>query len=231
MKRTISAACAPPTACRSRTARTARPASARIPGKVFKGKKMAGHMGDDRVTTQNLDVVSTDADRGLILIKGAVPGSKGAGSGARRGQGALPDGPAAEPRARAAAPAETAAAPRRLRRAREPNDGSQGHHARRQGRRQARRSTTRSSASSRARTSAARGALAAGQAPRRARHKVQGPRRGLAHRRQDVQAEGHRPRPSPFGPRSAVPRRRQGARPGRARATRTTCPRRCARSA
>ena len=47
------------------------------PGKVFKGKKMAGHMGDERVTTQNLEVVSTDADRGLILIKGAVPGSKG----------------------------------------------------------------------------------------------------------------------------------------------------------
>ncbi len=45
---------------------------------MFKGKKMAGHMGDPRVTTQNLEVVSTDVDRGLILIKGAVPGSKGA---------------------------------------------------------------------------------------------------------------------------------------------------------
>ncbi len=48
------------------------------PGKVFKGKKMAGHMGDVRVTTQNLEVVSTDSDRGLILVRGAVPGSKGA---------------------------------------------------------------------------------------------------------------------------------------------------------
>ena len=48
------------------------------PGKVFKGKKMAGHMGATRVTTQNVEVVSTDADRGLILIRGAVPGSKGA---------------------------------------------------------------------------------------------------------------------------------------------------------
>jgi large subunit ribosomal protein L3 len=47
------------------------------PGKVFKGKKMAGHMGQTRVTTQNLEVVSTDLDRGLILIRGAVPGSKG----------------------------------------------------------------------------------------------------------------------------------------------------------
>ncbi|QXT39661.1 50S ribosomal protein L3 [Gymnodinialimonas ceratoperidinii] len=47
------------------------------PGKVFKGKKMAGHMGAARVTTQNLQVVRTDTDRGLIMIKGAVPGSKG----------------------------------------------------------------------------------------------------------------------------------------------------------
>jgi len=47
------------------------------PGKVFKGKKMAGHLGDARVTTQNLEVVSTDEARGLILIKGAVPGAEG----------------------------------------------------------------------------------------------------------------------------------------------------------
>jgi large subunit ribosomal protein L3 len=47
------------------------------PGKVWKGKRMAGHMGQTRVTTQNLEVVSTDEDRGLILVKGAVPGSKG----------------------------------------------------------------------------------------------------------------------------------------------------------
>jgi len=48
------------------------------PGKVFKGKRMAGHMGATRVTTQNVEVVKTDVERGLILIKGAVPGSKGA---------------------------------------------------------------------------------------------------------------------------------------------------------
>jgi len=47
------------------------------PGKVFKGKKMAGHMGAVRITTQNLQVVKTDTDRGLIMVKGAVPGSKG----------------------------------------------------------------------------------------------------------------------------------------------------------
>ncbi len=47
------------------------------PGKVFKGKKMAGHMGAAKVTTQNLQVVKTDAERGVIMVKGAVPGSKG----------------------------------------------------------------------------------------------------------------------------------------------------------
>ena len=47
------------------------------PGKVFKGKKMAGHMGGVRVTTQNLKVVDVDEERGLILIRGSVPGAKG----------------------------------------------------------------------------------------------------------------------------------------------------------
>jgi len=47
------------------------------PGRVFKGKKMAGHMGDVRVTAQNLEVVSVDAERNLLLIKGAVPGASG----------------------------------------------------------------------------------------------------------------------------------------------------------
>ena len=47
------------------------------PGRVFKGKKMAGHMGDERSTTQNLEIVRVDAERNLLLVKGAVPGSKG----------------------------------------------------------------------------------------------------------------------------------------------------------
>ena len=47
------------------------------PGRVFKGKKMAGHLGDERITTQNLKVVSTDVERGLILIEGSVPGAPG----------------------------------------------------------------------------------------------------------------------------------------------------------
>jgi large subunit ribosomal protein L3 len=47
------------------------------PGRVFKGKKMAGHMGNKKRTAQNLEVVRVDAERNLLLIKGAVPGSKG----------------------------------------------------------------------------------------------------------------------------------------------------------
>jgi large subunit ribosomal protein L3 len=51
--------------------------SATTPGKVKKGKKMPGHMGSERVTVQNLEIVRSDADKNLILIKGAVPGNKG----------------------------------------------------------------------------------------------------------------------------------------------------------
>ena len=49
-----------------------------FPGRIFKGKKMPGHMGNVRVTMQNLAVVRVDADRNLMLIRGAVPGAKGA---------------------------------------------------------------------------------------------------------------------------------------------------------
>jgi len=48
------------------------------PGRVFKNKKMAGHMGDRNRTQQNLEIVQTDAERGLLFVKGSVPGSKGA---------------------------------------------------------------------------------------------------------------------------------------------------------
>ena len=47
------------------------------PGRVFKGKKMAGHMGSEQVTTQGLEIVRVDAERNLLLIKGAVPGAPG----------------------------------------------------------------------------------------------------------------------------------------------------------
>ena len=46
------------------------------PGRVVKGKKMSGHMGDERVTTQNLEIVKIDADKSVVLIKGAIPGAK-----------------------------------------------------------------------------------------------------------------------------------------------------------
>ncbi len=49
---------------------------AQDPGRVFPGKKMAGHMGDDTVTTQNLDIVRVDEARSLLMVRGAVPGSK-----------------------------------------------------------------------------------------------------------------------------------------------------------
>lgn len=47
------------------------------PGRVFKGKKMAGHLGDERVTVQGLEVISVDVERSVLLIKGAVPGATG----------------------------------------------------------------------------------------------------------------------------------------------------------
>ncbi len=48
------------------------------PGRVFPGKKMTGHMGDETTTVQNLEVARVDADRNLLLVKGAVPGAKNA---------------------------------------------------------------------------------------------------------------------------------------------------------
>ncbi|MGE3623766.1 MAG: 50S ribosomal protein L3 [Bdellovibrionales bacterium] len=47
------------------------------PGRVFKGKKMAGHLGDERVTTLNLEVAAVDAEQGLIMLRGSVPGAEG----------------------------------------------------------------------------------------------------------------------------------------------------------
>jgi large subunit ribosomal protein L3 len=79
------------------------------PGKVFKNKKMPGHMGVETVTTQNIAVVRTDKDRGLIMVKGSVPGSKGGWVSVRDAvKRKLPDG-APKPgafKAPAAAPAE-----------------------------------------------------------------------------------------------------------------------------
>ncbi|WP_340108915.1 50S ribosomal protein L3 [Pikeienuella sp. HZG-20] len=81
------------------------------PGKVFKGKKMAGHMGAARVTTQNLQVVRTDSERGLIMVKGAVPGSKGGWVTIKDAvKKPVPDGVILPAALRSAAAAATAAA-------------------------------------------------------------------------------------------------------------------------
>ena len=81
------------------------------PGRVFKNKKMAGHLGDERVTTQNLKIVRTDADRGLILVEGAVPGAKGGWILVRDAvKKKLPEGVPTPGKFRKAAPAATAEA-------------------------------------------------------------------------------------------------------------------------
>jgi large subunit ribosomal protein L3 len=84
------------------------------PGKVFKNKKMAGHMGQDNVTTLNLTVFRVDVERGLILIKGAVPGAEGTWVKIRDAiKRAPPEGvptPGAIKQSAAPAPAEAAAA-------------------------------------------------------------------------------------------------------------------------
>jgi large subunit ribosomal protein L3 len=81
------------------------------PGRVFKGKKMAGHLGHERVTTQNIKVVSTDADRGLIMVRGAVPGPEGSfvlvrDAVKRKAPDKLPFPAALKSKAATAAPAE-----------------------------------------------------------------------------------------------------------------------------
>lgn len=88
------------------------------PGKVFKGKKMAGHLGDERVTTQNLEVVGTDKDKGLILVRGAVPGFRGNWVLVRDAvKKPLPEGAPKPGAFRKAESSEAAAAPRRAARA------------------------------------------------------------------------------------------------------------------
>src|ERR1700730_12150712 len=96
------------------------------PGKTFKNKKMAGHMGAERVTTQSLEIVVADAERGILLIRGSVPGSEGGwvlikDAVQRKAPGGLPfpaalrgepgDAAAPEDAPEAAAPEEAAAAP------------------------------------------------------------------------------------------------------------------------
>ena len=205
------------------------------PGKVFKGKKMAGHMGQENVTTLNLTVFRVDAERGLILIRGAVPGAEGtyvkirdavkrAAAGrpaeARRLQGGA--------RRRGAAAAEAPAAEAAEARGRsvmkldvitlaggkagpiELSDAIFGIDEIRADILQ--RCVTWQLAKRRAGT-----------------HKVQTRNESLAHRQEDVQAEGHRRRPSRLAPRGPVRRRRQAPTARWSAATSSTCPRRSAR--
>jgi large subunit ribosomal protein L3 len=74
----LSAVFAPRTACPCRTVRTVRPVTARTRARSSRARRWPVTWAQTRVTTQNLEVVSTDDDRGLILVRGAVPGSKGA---------------------------------------------------------------------------------------------------------------------------------------------------------
>ena len=186
------------------------------PGKVFKGKKMAGHMGDVRVTTQNLQVVRTDADQGIILVRGAVPGAKGGWLLVRDAvKRKLPQGvptPAAirakaQPAAEAAAVEAAAAA--------EKPDGTPGENAGRRGGRHRHAVGRGFRARAARRHPAAHGALAAAKR-QQGTHKTKRPRRDQGDLEEDVPPEGHRQRPPRQQGGAAVPRRRQGLRPGRA---------------
>ena len=186
------------------------------PGKVFKGKKMAGHMGDVNVTTQNLRVVKTDPERGLIMIRGAVPGAKGGWVLLRDAvKRSLPEAapkPGAFRKARRGAerkhqPSRPQCRPSRQR-AGAKSDAGRYHHARRQegGHGRAFRPCVRARAP--ARHLASHGALPARQAAQRHRLGA-GSFRGQLYRRQALQAEGHRPRPPRQPPGESVQRRRQ----------------------
>ena len=97
------------------------------PGKVFKGKKMPGHLGAETVTTQNIVVVKTDKDRGLIMLRGSVPGSKGGWVSVRDAvKRKLPD---AAPKPGAfKAPVAVAAAAQKLRRSKAAHESRHSNH-------------------------------------------------------------------------------------------------------
>ena len=134
------------------------------PGKVFKNKKMAGHYGDERVTTQNLRVVSTDAERGLIMVEGAVPGADG-------GYVLVKDAAKRKPPKDLPFPAALRASAGARRRGAEPEERrheARGQEPRQPGGRRASSSPTRCSAlPMRKRHPRPHGAVAARQAPRR----------------------------------------------------------------
>ena len=181
------------------------------PGKTFKNKKMPGHLGVERVTTQNLRVVQTDVERGLILVEGAVPGVAGGWIyRPRRGQAQAAEGRADAgqvPRRRTAL-----RRPGRSRCKRRMRDEARYHHARRHDGRlgRARRGHLRPRAARR--PARPLRPLAARQAP--GRHaRGQEPLGDRPHDQEDLQAEGHRLGAPRRRERSAVPRRRPRLRP------------------
>ena len=116
------------------------------PGKTFKNKKMAGHLGVERVTTLNLEVAAVDAEKGLLMIQGAVPGAKG-------GYVLVRDAVKRARPAEAPYPAALAEAERRTRAAEGTGDADRYHHARQRRCRHRRAARRASSAPSRAPTS------------------------------------------------------------------------------
>ena len=166
------------------------------PGRVFKGIRMAGRMGSDTVTTQNVTVHAVDVEKGLILLKGAVPGPKGglvvlrsaAKKTARRPEHGVPS------RARKTAARSTC--------------------------------PPRSSTSQVNIPLIHQVVVAQQAAARQGTHSTKTPRRGPRWWPQALQAEGHRPRPPGLDPRAAVRRRWRRARPAAARATTSAPPRR-----
>ena len=178
------------------------------PGRVFKGKKMAGHMGHRQVTVQNLEVFGVDPDRGLILVKGGVPGPEGRlPAGHRRGEerpaeaGAVPG--------RGGPPGRGARGGRR-RRGRGVSDAGADQEPRRRGGGLARARRCHLRRRGAAGHPAPRGALAARQAPG-GHAQGEDPGRDHPHRRQALQAEGRRPRAARLAAGQHLPRRRRGA--------------------
>ena len=169
------------------------------PGRVFKGMRMAGRMGGVRQTTQNLTVHAVDAERGLLLIKGAVPGPKRRHRPrrARAREGGL----------NAMTDRSTSSTP----------DGQDRRH-RRPARRGLRRPDQHPADPPGRRGPARR------RPPGHALH--QDPRRGPRWWQEALPAEGHRPRPSGLDPRAAVRRRWRRPRPARRATTRSGRPRR-----
>ena len=155
------------------------------PARVFKGQRMAGRMGGEKVTTLNLEVVQADAERDLLLVKGAVPGPKGGlvlvRNAVKAAEEGWPDGHHRRARRQGQEVRLRRARRRRLR-----------HRAQRAG------ACTRWSPPS---------SPPAGPAPRAPR-----PAPRSRRRRQALEAEGHRPRPPGLDPLAAVARRRRGPR-------------------